>query len=121
MARTKLTPVTPLGPYIASAGSGALDLTETAADTTNLNAFPITGREILIAHNTDTAAHTITLTTAPDEKGRTDDIATYSIAAGKVSCFNYRGGLNGWQQSDGNAYLQASDPTVKFCVLLLPN
>src|SRR5581483_3196815 len=113
MSRTAVTPQTPKGPYF-SPSAGQLDLTETAADTSNNNSFAMTGAEVLLAHNTDVSTHHITLTSIADSKGRTGDISTYAVGAGKISAFSFRGGSEGWQQSDGNVYFSADDATVKF-------
>lgn len=119
MSRTAITPQVPKGPY-GVISSGQLDLTETAADTTNNNEFVLTGREVLLAHNTDTGTHHITITSIADAKGRSGDIATYAITAGKISAYSFRGGTEGWQQADGGVYISADDATVKFTVLQLP-
>lgn len=118
MSRVVIAVQTPKGPYISGApAAGSLDLVETAADTTNFEATPISGNEILLAHNTDTATHHITVTSAPDERGRSGDITSYAIAAGKIAAFSLVNGAPGWRQSDGNLYYQADDITVKFAVL----
>ncbi|HEX4381244.1 MAG TPA: hypothetical protein VH022_14475 [Candidatus Acidoferrum sp.] len=118
MSRVAIAVQTPAGPYITGApAAGSLDITETAADTTNFEATPISGNELLFAHNTDVSAHTVTITSAPDERGRTQDISAYSVGAGKISCLNLVNGAKGWQQSDGKVYYQANDATVKFFVI----
>ncbi|HEY2361203.1 MAG TPA: hypothetical protein VGK36_08815 [Candidatus Angelobacter sp.] len=119
-ARTAITPITPKGPYPGTVNAGDLALTFTAADTTNLNSFSATGTEVLIVQNSDAASQTITLTTKPDQFGRSADIATYSMAAGTFAVFNFRNANTGWVQSDGNIYFQASTTTVKFAVIRVP-
>jgi len=123
MSRTNIAAQTPLGPYPAGAtvGAGALDLVWTAADPSNLNEFPFTGRDILLVWNTDSAAHTITLTSAPDSQGRSADIATYSVGAGKISCFSFRQGASGWLQSDGHVYITGVSALLMFAIVTLPN
>ena len=117
MARTALTPLTPKGPYPGVVNAGDLAAAFTAADVANGNSFPSTGREIIIAQNTDgAAAHTVTITSIADERGRTGDITTYSIPANGFAAFAVTS-TAGWKQSDGNIYLAASDAQVKFLIL----
>src|SRR6185437_11190922 len=115
--RTAVTPVTVKGPYPGTVNAGDLAFTFTAADIVNLNSFAATGNEVLIVQNTDVGSQTITLTTRPDNFGRSSDIATYSIPASGFAAFNFHNANNGWVQSDGNIYFQASTVTVKFAVL----
>lgn len=94
-------------------------VTLTAADVTNLNQFPWTGREVVVAQNTDTAAHTITITSVADERGRLGSISNEAIAAGVVRVYGPFS-AQGWRQTDGNVYLQADSALVKFGVIVLP-
>ena len=115
MARTTLTKTNAPGPY---ASTGAV-LTLEAADTTNKNQFVSTGKELVIAHNTDTGSQTVTISSVADPYGRTKDVDTYSIAADAIAIFGPFPVL-GWQQSDGKIYLEASSSAVKFGVVVLP-
>jgi hypothetical protein len=119
MPRTNIAPQNPVGPYPTAGvvAALALDLVWTPADIVNLNKFRLSGKEILLVWNTDVAGHTVTLTSAADEHGRSGDIAAYALAAGIVSAFSFRQGAAGWQQSDGFVYFQANDVTVKFAIL----
>lgn len=119
MARTNIATQVPVGPFPAggAVSAGALKVNFAAADVSNHNKSSFTGKEILLVWNTDTGAHNLTLTSAPDEHGRSSDIASYSIPAGEVHAFSFRGGAVGWQQSDGNVYYQADDVSVKFAVI----
>jgi hypothetical protein len=117
MAQTPLTPIVPKGPY-GTISAGQLDLVWTAADVSNGNSFPLTGREILLVQNSGASAYTFTITSAPDAEGRSGDVTTYSVAAGVVSCYSFRGAQSGgWQQSDGTVHLAASNAAIKFAVL----
>jgi hypothetical protein len=122
MARTNISTQSPLGPYPAggSVSAAALDLAWTAADATNHNKFKFSGSDVVLVWNTDSGSHNLALTSAPDEHGRSADIASYAVGAGKISLFDFRNGAAGWKQSDGNVYLQADDATVKFAVLSIP-
>ncbi len=120
MARTALPIITPLGSTPAlPITAGAAAFVFTAADVTNKNSFPCTGRELVLIENTDSGAHTVTITSVVDGQNRTGDITTYSLAAG---AFAVLGPFHnsGWQQADGNIYLEATDATVKFAIVRLP-
>ena len=119
-ARTAITPQTPKGPFPGTVNAGDLSFVFTAADISNLNQFAAAGNEVLLVQNSDAASQTITLTSKPDAFGRSADITTYSLAAGTFAAFNFRNANNGWIQSDGNIYFQASTVTVKFAVLRIP-
>lgn len=108
---------TPKGPYPGAVNAGDLDAVETACDASNGNAFALTGHEILVLRNTDTAPHTVTISSTADSRGRTLDITAYSIAAGKTSFFSFLSGQEGWKQVDGTAHILASDVSVKMHVL----
>lgn len=61
---------------------GQLALTQTACDSSNGNSFTATGREIIIAQNTDSSPHTFTITPVADPYGGTNTTLTnYSLAA----------------------------------------
>lgn len=117
MGRTTLTRTTLLGPYpTLPVSANALDVTMTAADVANDNQFVLDGPCIIIAHNTDVGAQTITLTSVADAQNRTGDITTYSIGAGEIAAFHV-GKTGGWVQSDGYMYLEASDAGVEIGIL----
>ena len=92
------------------------------ADVTNGNSFQCTGRELLIAQNSDPInPYTFGVTSVDDEKGRAEDIATYSLAAGEYAAVGV--GLTnakGWKQTSGLIHLVASNAAIKFAVLRLP-
>lgn len=113
--------IAPLGPYpTLPVAALALDLTWQAADTVNFNQFPMgTGKYLLLARNVHaTTPFTITLTSVADERKRTGDITTYSIAAGKQAAF-LLDQQAGWAQTDGNFYLAGSDVSIQFCIMRL--
>jgi len=119
MARTTLTKTTPLGAYGDYSVANAADLTMAAADTSNLNQFVASSKDLVIAHNTGGSAYTVTVTSSEDPHyNRTGDITTYSIGAGEYAVFGpfVR---PGWVQSDGYVYLQASNALVYFGVVVL--
>ncbi len=112
MARTTLTKTTKPGSY---SGTGVL-LTMTGADTTNQNQFKATGSDLIVARNTDTADHTVTINSTDDRFGRKEDISAYNIPAGETHIFGPLE-LHGWQQSDGYIYLEADSATVEFGII----
>jgi hypothetical protein len=121
MARQVHTAQTPLGSYpsLPIASNGA-DITEVAAIVADKEQVAIVdGKTLVLAHNTDSGAHTVTFTSVPDPNNRTGDISAYSIGAGEIAMFGpFRS--QGWAQTDGKLYFEANDATVKFAVLRLP-
>ena len=116
---TSLTPVVMKeNNYAVQAGD--LTVTETACDNVNGNSFPFTGREILLVHNTNAGgAQTFSITSTPDQYGRTGDIANYSIVASGIAVIDLDT-LTGWKQTNGTLLLACNAATVKFVVLRLP-
>jgi hypothetical protein len=113
MARTALTVLTPpANGQLPSTFAGQ------AADPTNFNNFPLTGREILIAQNSSTtAAATVTVHSVPDDEGRTDDIVSFSLAIGAFALFP-QFPVAGWRQpSDGTLWVDASSASILFTVV----
>jgi hypothetical protein len=108
------------GPFEAIAANGA-DFTF-AAGSTGTDTFVCTGREILLALNSDpTNPYTVTITSVDDEKGRSEDIAAYSLAAGEYAAFGV--GLTnaqGWKNSSGLITIDVENAAVKWAVLRLP-
>ena len=114
-----LTVQTIKGPFETIAAGGA-DFT-LAAGATDGDTFQCTGREILIVFNSGAAPYTITITSVDDEKGRSEDIATYSLAAGDYAVFGV--GLTnakGWKNASGLIALDVENVAVKWAVLRLP-
>lgn len=123
MPRTNIATQIPVGPFPAggAVSPGQLDLTWAAADTSSHNEFLFSGKEVILVWNTDTMSHNLTITSAPDEHGRADDIATYAVGAGKISAFSVRQGAAGWQQTDGHVYLQGDNALLMFAILSVQN
>jgi hypothetical protein len=94
------------------------DLVETAADATEKQETSISGREIIVAHNTGVGARTVTFTSVA-HLGRTGDITAYSIGAGEIAVFGPFKAV-GWRQSNGKLYYEASHADVKFAVIAIP-
>jgi hypothetical protein len=102
--------------------AGQLALTFTACDAVNGNSFISTGREVIIAQNTDTSAHTFTISSVPDALGRSDtSLTNYSLAAtgsaGSTSVIQFKW-QTGWLQSGGNLVnMTCSSNLIKFAIL----
>jgi hypothetical protein len=116
--RTNISSVLPPALLSGTPGAGTLALSWTAADTVNQNQCDITGKEVLLAWNTDAVtAYTVTVNSVPDPQlGRSGDITSYSIPAGTV-CWIGPMPTVGWQQSNGKLYFQANNAAVKFAVV----
>lgn len=101
-----------------SYASSGTKVTMTAADTSNYDQFLSTGKELVIAHNTDSGAHTVTITSVADEYGRTGNISQ-SVAANSIYTFGpFK--EHGWEQTGGYIYLQADSTTIEFGVIKVP-
>jgi hypothetical protein len=98
--------------------AGDLLLTMTAMDASNGNSFTATGREILLFQNTDSSAHTVTITSVADALGRSDSsLTSYSLSATPGLSAIQMKYLPGWLQANGSDFLATSSALVKVCVL----
>ena len=70
MSRTNIADQIPVGPYPTSVGATALDLVWTAADVSNHNEAILTGKEVLLVWNTDSASHNLTITSLAPGRAR---------------------------------------------------
>jgi hypothetical protein len=115
-----LTPVTIIGPFTAVT-AGAADFTF-AAGSTGTDTFACTGRQILLAYNSDGAnPYTVTISSVNDEQNRAGDITTYSLAAGDYAVFGIGlTNLQGWKQTNGTIIVDVENAAVKWAVLTLP-
>jgi hypothetical protein len=112
---TQLTKTTIEGPF-GDYGADEADVTMAAADPTNGNMFRASGKDVVLAHNSGAAAHTVTITSAADPYGRTRDISAYSLGAGEIAVFGPFG-TTGWMAPDGYIYLSADSAEVRFGVV----
>lgn len=120
MAITNIPSVVPVdGSHAAPLGITDLNLSETAADVSNGNSVTLSTHEIVLLHNTDTVAHTVTIDSVPDALGREADIVSYSIPAGRIAAMSFLGALGaaGWKQTDGTLHINADSALVKIIVL----
>ena|ERR1700682_4322353 len=104
------------GPNPGVVNAGDLTTLPAVADVANGNNFVPAPGDVLHAVNTHaTIAYTVTLASAPDERGRTGDITAYNLVAGDTITFNY-GDLIGWLQNDNTIWINGSNAAIKFWV-----
>lgn len=121
MARTPIA-AQALGGAYPTITANSRDLAEVAGNAVDGNSTPIVnGKTLLVAHNTDSGAHTVTIDSTPDALGREGDITAYSIGAGEIATFGPFKRV-GWEQDDVSHLLHwtTNDATVKFAVITLP-
>lgn len=121
MPQTVLTPVT-LKQNNYAVLAGDLDLVSVAMDAANGNSFAATGQEILLFINTDTAVHTVTVTSVADSLGRTDtSLTTYTVpvaVGGRsgISAIQMKQ-IPGWVQAGQVVFLATNSALVRIVVL----
>jgi hypothetical protein len=123
MTRLAITPKTVLGSYPTlplSANSLDIVFTPAGASFADGASYLLTGQEILLVHNDNIGAQTVTITSVADDLSRTGDITSYSVGAGEFAVFPLFK-EKGWKQSDGTIHISASATDVEFAVLKLPN
>ena len=117
MARVTLTKKRALGQF-GTYSANAADLTMAAADPTNKNQFTFRPGDIVIVHNTGASPYTVTITSTPlARSGRSGDIGPYTFQAGEYGVIGPFTEQDGFRQSDGYIYLEASNAEVKFGVI----
>lgn len=93
-----------------------------AAGATGGDLIPVTGREVILAWNSDpTNPYTFTVTSVVDAFNRTRDITTYSLTAGQFAALPV--GLTntpGWQNTSRQIAVAVSNAAVKWAILTLP-
>lgn len=116
MARVSHTPDDAPGNY----PTAGVTVTQTAADTTNKEEFPMTGRELLLAYNSGASAATVSIDSVANQQGRTGDISVDSIAAGETHVYGPFTSRRGWVQGDGTLNFEASSADIEFSVIRMP-
>jgi hypothetical protein len=114
MSQTLIAAVTAPGNYPSAGVVAAF----AAADVPNGNAFVSTGRELVIAFNSDSSSHNVTITSQPDDKGRLGTIVE-AIAAGAYRIYGPLA-KTAWANSSGNTLISADSALVKFAILQMP-
>lgn len=102
--------------------AGDLTVVPTAMDVANGNSFVATGKEVLVFMNTDTATHTVTITSTADPYGRFDTALTaytVPVAVGGTSGIAAveMSQTNGWIQSGSTVNMTTNSALVKVMVL----
>lgn len=121
MARLALTPVSLPAKYPAlPLTANAIDVAFTPAGASFAEGagFALTGKEIVIVHNANVGAQTVTVTSVADPYKRTGDITAYSLGVDEY-CVLPQFQPQGWAQTNGQLYLAASAADVEFLVLRL--
>lgn len=122
MAATVITVQQLLSPFpVTPLTANSADITFTALTVTEGDVFTCTGREVILIKN-GTGTNTLTISSADDEKGRAEDITSYSIAAGLLATFS-QGLTNaqGWKNSSGQIKLTPSSAELTCAVVRLPS
>jgi len=97
--------------------AGQLAITFTACDATNGNSYTATGREVLLVYNSGGSTYTFTISSVPDNLGRSDtSLTTYSVTTLTYAAIQMKY-LPGWLQSGGTINLTCSNAAVKYAVL----
>ena len=116
MAKSAITVQQLSGPFAGDMD----DLTFAAGDAENGNYFTFTGKEIIIAYNSDaTNPYDVTLTSVDDPYGRDEDIVK-EVAAEEYAIFE-ASDLTGWRQSGGQFYVTVENAAVLVAVIRLKN
>jgi hypothetical protein len=130
-SRVLVAPATTPGAYpVLQPGAGTLALAFQIADPALKQYTPlINGKTYILAMNTDSSAHTVTISSVVDAFNRIGNITAYSLAAitGTTPVIAQFGPFAnaGWlTPTDGTTpaglWFEANDVTVKFAVLTLP-
>ena len=119
MARVLVAAQTLPGSYPTLPVTPGSNLSEQAVDPGLGNYTPlVSGKTVVLVHNTNVGAQTITFTSIADTFGRTGDITAYSLSAGAQRFFGpFK--LVGWTNG-GQLWFTASDASVKVAVVTLP-
>jgi hypothetical protein len=121
MTATAITVQQLLSPFPATPlTANSADIVFTALTVSDGDSFVCTGREVILLKN-GTGTNTVTITSADDDKGRAEDIASYSMATGTFAAFP-QGLTNskGWKDSSGKITLTPSSAEITCAVVRLP-
>ncbi len=122
MARLILTVQEVLGKYPATplvANSADFTWTASGADFADGFGYGMTGRELLLVQAPAAGARTVTISSTPDEMGRSGTITAYSVGANEFAVLGPFP-KEAWAQTNGQLYGAASADDVNLAVLRLP-
>lgn len=105
-------PATPL-----TANSADITFTAAGASFADGAGFVMEGDDVLIVHNGNVAAQTITIQSVADTLNRKGDITTYSIGAGEYALFSFPKAAGWAQPSDGKLYFAVTAADVEFAAI----
>jgi len=120
LAATVITVQQLLSPFPATPlTANSADIVFTALTVTEGDEFVCTGSEVILIKN-GTGTNTLTISSSDDEKGRAEDITSYSLAAGDFAMFG-QGLTNsqGWK-TGGKIKMTPSSAEITCAVLRLP-
>lgn len=116
-ARDWIIKTIPLGSKSNVYVADAADVNFCNANMAEKNQFSASGKDLLIAWNSGASTYTVTVSSSPDPiLSRTGDITTYSLAAGEIAAIGPLP-MEGWSQTDGKIYVEASNRAVKLAVI----
>lgn len=102
--------------------AGALDFTFASSSGSATDQLTGNGRDIILAYNSGSATGTVSVASVADEKNRTGNISSYSMAAGDFACIPV--GLTnnkGWMDSSKKITITTSSADLKLAALRLPD
>jgi len=99
--------------------AGTVTLTMTPGDPANGHQFSVTGRELLIAQNTETSPKWVKLTAAADAFGRAGNTGNYAIAPGAIAVFAVSP-MNVWAHQGNVAYVDVEHAGVLLAAVRYP-
>ena len=121
MAATVITVQQLLSPFpVTPLTASSADITFTALTPTEGDTFVCTGREVILISN-GTGTNTLTISSADDPYGRSEDITSYSLAENDFAVFGV--GLTnaaGYKTSAGLIKMTPSSAEIKAAVVRLP-
>lgn len=77
----------------------------------------VEGKTLVIVQNTDSGAHTVTITSVADSLNRTGDVSAYSLGGGELAMFGPFKAV-GWSNG-GQVWISVNDATMKIAVITL--
>ena len=109
MPTTAITKTTLPGYYSTTGVAMTMD----SADTVNNNHIVAGQLTLVVVHNTNAGAQTVTITSQADATtSRTGDVSAQSLAADEIRVFILP--KNGWEDSSGNILISGSHADVEI-------
>lgn len=113
-----ITPQIPVGPYPGTVAANDLDITWAAA-TIGSTTFTVTGKELILVHNTGISSATLTLVSVADRYNRSGTISDYALGGGEYAAF-WVGNIIGWRDSAGIMTIQSATSGHNIAVIRIP-